>query len=40
MDELKEILEDIAQDDKRAGEIIRSMRSMVKLEEGNENGSP
>jgi two-component system sensor kinase FixL len=32
--ELKEILEDIANDDKRAGDIIRSLRSMVKQEEG------
>jgi two-component system sensor kinase FixL len=32
-EELKEILEDIAKDDKRAGDIIRSLRSMVKLEE-------
>lgn len=31
--QLREILEDIAQDDKRAGEIIRSLRSMVKPEE-------
>jgi two-component system sensor kinase FixL len=33
MPELKEILEDIAKDDKRAGDIIRSLRSMIKLEE-------
>ena len=32
--ELKEILHDIIQDDKRAGEIIHSLRSMVKAEEG------
>lgn len=34
MKELVEILEDIAKDDKRAGDIIRSLRSMVKPEEG------
>lgn len=34
IEELKDILNDIAQDDKRAGEIIRSLRSMVKHEEG------
>lgn len=34
MDEFKEILEDIAQDDKRASDIIRSLRSMVKQEAG------
>ena len=34
MDELKEILQDIASDDKRAGDIIRTLRSMVKPEEG------
>ena len=33
-DQLREILEDIARDDKRAGDIIRSLRSMVKPEEG------
>ena len=32
--EFKEILEDIAHDDKRAGEIIQSLRSMFKQEEG------
>jgi PAS domain S-box-containing protein len=32
--ELKEILQDIANDDKRAGDIIRSLRSMVRPEEG------
>jgi PAS domain S-box-containing protein len=31
--ELKEILEDISKDDKRAGDIIRSLRSMVKPDE-------
>ena len=34
MEELKEILRDIAHDDKRAGDIIRSLRAMVKAEEG------
>jgi len=34
MDELKEILQDIASDDKRAGDIIRTLRSMVKPEQG------
>jgi PAS domain S-box-containing protein len=34
MDQLREILQDIAHDDKRAGDIIRSLRSMVKPEEG------
>jgi two-component system sensor kinase FixL len=33
VDELKEILEDIATDDKRAGKIIRSLRSMLKPDE-------
>ena len=32
--ELEEILQDIAKDDRRAGDIIRSLRSMVKVEEG------
>ncbi len=32
--ELREILQDIADDDKRAGDIIRSLRSMVKPDEG------
>jgi two-component system sensor kinase FixL len=32
--ELKEILQDIVSDDKRAGDIIRSLRGMVKPEEG------
>ncbi|MCK7506090.1 MAG: hypothetical protein MZV70_19770 [Desulfobacterales bacterium] len=31
---IKEILEDISRDDKRAGDIIRSLRSMVRPEEG------
>ena len=35
-DQLREILEDIARDDKRAGDIIRSLRSMVKPEEGDQ----
>lgn len=34
MNELTEILEDIAKDDKRAGDIIRSLRSMLKPDEG------
>lgn len=34
MEELKEILEDISRDDKRAGDIIRSLRSMLRPEEG------
>jgi len=34
MEELKEMLHDIAQDDKRAGDIIRSLRAMVRAEEG------
>ncbi len=34
MDELKDILKDIANDDKRARDIIRSLRSMIKPEEG------
>ena len=36
MAELVEILEDIAADDKRAGDIIRNLRAMVKPEEGEE----
>ena len=36
MKELIEILEDIAADDKRAGDIIRSLRSMVRQEEGEQ----
>jgi PAS domain S-box-containing protein len=35
-DQLRDILEDIARDDKRAGDIIRSLRSMVKPEEGEQ----
>jgi len=34
MGELKEILQDIAHDDKRAGDVVRSLRAMVKVEEG------
>lgn len=34
--ELMEILEDIASDDKRAGDIIRSLRSMLRREESEE----
>ena len=33
LDELREILQDITQDDQRAGSVIRSLRSMVKREE-------
>jgi len=33
MNELKDILNDIANDDRRAGNIIRSLRAMVKPEE-------
>ncbi|OPY66316.1 MAG: Sensor protein FixL [Syntrophorhabdus sp. PtaU1.Bin002] len=36
MNELIEILEDIAKDDKRAGDIIRSLRSMLRPEEGEQ----
>lgn len=36
MDELTEILEDIAKDDKRAGDIIRSLRSMLRPEESEQ----
>ena len=32
--ELEEILQDIVKDDKRAGDIIRNLRAMVKPEEG------
>jgi PAS domain S-box-containing protein len=35
-DQLREILEDIARDDKRAGDIIRSLRSMIKPEDGEQ----
>ncbi len=35
-DQLRDILEDIARDDKRAGDIIRSLRAMVKPEEGEQ----
>lgn len=34
VEELKMILNDIVRDDKRAGDIIRSLRSMLKVEEG------
>jgi two-component system, LuxR family, sensor kinase FixL len=40
MAELKEILNDIAADDKRAGDVIRSLRSMVKVEEGDQEAAP
>jgi len=33
LDELREILQDITQDDQRAGNVIRGLRSMVKREE-------
>ena len=33
LDEFREILQDIIQDDQRAGNVIRSLRSMVKREE-------
>ena len=33
LDELREILQDITQDDQRAGSVIRSLRSMVRREE-------
>ncbi|OPY81996.1 MAG: Sensor protein FixL [Syntrophorhabdus sp. PtaU1.Bin153] len=36
MNEMVEILEDIAKDDKRAGDIIRSLRSMLRPEEGEQ----
>jgi two-component system sensor kinase FixL len=34
--ELEEILQDIVKDDKRAGDIIRNLRAMVKPEEGEQ----
>ena len=34
LNEFREILRDIIQDDKRAGNVIRSLRSMMKREEG------
>jgi PAS domain S-box-containing protein len=34
LNEFREILHDIIQDDKRAGNVIRSLRSMMKREEG------
>jgi two-component system sensor kinase FixL len=37
LDELREILRDITQDDQRAGNVIRSLRSMVKREEVERN---
>jgi len=37
LDELREILQDIIQDDQRAGNIIRSLRSMMKREERERN---
>lgn len=35
-EELKEILEDIVNDDKRAGDIIRTLRSMVRPDQGEQ----
>jgi signal transduction histidine kinase len=37
LDEIREILQDIVQDDQRAGNVIRSLRSMVKREEVERN---
>jgi PAS domain S-box-containing protein len=37
LDELREILHDIIQDDQRAGNVIRSLRSMMKREERERN---
>jgi C4-dicarboxylate-specific signal transduction histidine kinase len=37
LDEFREILQDIIQDDQRAGNVIRSLRSMVKREEVERN---
>jgi two-component system sensor kinase FixL len=37
LDEIREILQDITQDDQRAGNVIRSLRSMVKREEVERN---
>ena len=34
LNEIQEILEDIISDDRRAGSVIRSVRSMMKREEG------
>ncbi len=34
LNEIREILQDIVQDDKRAGNVIRSLRSLMKPEEG------
>ena len=36
MNELTDILEDIAKDDKRAGDIIRSLRAMLRPDEGEQ----
>ena len=36
LNEFREILRDIIQDDKRAGNVIRSLRSMMKREEGEQ----
>jgi signal transduction histidine kinase len=37
VDEFREILHDIIHDDQRAGNVIRSLRSMMKREEGERN---
>jgi PAS domain S-box-containing protein len=37
LDELQEILQDVIQDDQRAGNVIRSLRSMMKREEVQRN---
>jgi signal transduction histidine kinase len=37
LDELREILHDIIQDDQRAGNVIRSLRSMINREEREKN---
>src|SRR5512136_551508 len=37
LDEFREILNDIVHDDQRAGNVIRSLRSMMKREEGERN---
>jgi two-component system sensor kinase FixL len=37
LDEFREILHDIIQDDQRAGNVIRSLRSMIKREERERN---
>ena len=37
LNEIQEILEDIISDDRRAGSVIRSVRSMMKREEGEKS---